>query len=110
MSRDRAIANFRVKKPCKNCPFTADKQNSIMLNKGRREGIIDGLMSGKDQTFVCHKTLDGYRAVCAGAVAVCKKRGKSPFIVQLAERMDIISEDHYSEALALSVDNFELGV
>src|SRR5574343_70812 len=107
--------SFRIKKPCKNCPFTANKQESINLAKGRREQIISDLMTGKELSFVCHKTIyedesKNGRAVCAGAVAVCKQRGKVPAIVEIAERMGVIDSHWYDKAVELSCDNFELGV
>jgi len=102
--------SFNLKKPCKNCPFTADKANSIMLSKGRRESIINGLLKGGDMSFVCHKTLDSDKQVCAGAVAVCRKQGGDMTIAQIAERMGHIARNHYDSAMALSSDNFELGV
>ena len=86
-----------------------------MLNKGRRERIINDLVTGKEQTFICHKTIYGEdsesgRAVCAGAIAVCKQRVKTPTIIQIAERMGVIDSHWYDKAIELSCDNFELGV
>jgi len=99
---------FALKKPCKNCPFTTDKASSILLIKGRREQIIGDLMTQKHTEFVCHKTLKTTKSLCAGAVAVCRDKGREMFAASLAVRLGLIEPDHY--AGATGVVNFELGV
>lgn len=109
MSHQETTANkFALKKPCKNCPFTTDKASSILLIKGRREQIIGDLMTQKHTEFVCHKTLKTTKSLCAGAVAVCRDKGREMFAASLAVRLGLIDLDHY--AGATGVDNFELGV
>jgi len=107
MSNKKLAHKFALKKPCKNCPFTTDKARSIMLRKGRREQIIGDLMSQKHTEFVCHKTLEKTRSLCAGAVAVCRDKGRDMFAESIAVRLGLIGPDHYAEAAGF--DNFELG-
>jgi len=105
---------FALKKPCSNCPFRKDG-NAIMLVSGRKEEIIEALLNGTAATFPCHKTVyrkDGrnhddngqYKPVdishCPGAMAVCRKFGRDPQVVQVATRLGFIEEDHYTEAEA----------
>lgn len=108
-------AHIGLKKPCKNCPFTADKANSILLSKGRREQIIKDLISGKSPTFQCHKTTKNGTCkkdaqACAGALAVTKQRGGMALIERMALMHGVINESYFDDAMKLSSDNFELGV
>lgn len=48
--------NFKMKKPCANCPFL--KEGAIELAKGRLESIIESLMNDHNH-FQCHKTVHG---------------------------------------------------
>lgn len=48
---------FKLKKPCKNCPFRNDKPNlKGWLGKERAEEIYENLINGG--LFPCHKTHD----------------------------------------------------
>lgn len=117
MSVDKIKRQFSCKKPCSNCPFINDG-NDIPLMKGRREGIIMGLINRETPSFPCHKTTtsnddgDGYDPVnvgqCAGAIAVVKKLGESVLIVNIAEHYNYIEPDHYNEALSLTIEPTEL--
>lgn len=115
---------FSVKKPCANCPFRKDGK-AIDLQPGRREQIIEDLLSGKDSTFHCHKTVyrnDGrnhdeegnYQPVdvshCPGAVAVARKYGRDTVMVQVASRLGVIAPDHYDDALELTLEPEDLNV
>lgn len=115
---------FAVKTPCANCPFRNDEQ-AIPLQPGRREGIIEGLLSGEHETFPCHKTVyrkdgrnhdedENYRpvdvSVCPGAAAVSRKFGRDLTIVQLATRLGFIPYDHYDEALPLTLEPEDLPI
>jgi hypothetical protein len=103
---------FSLNMPCANCPFRND-EHSIKLQPGRREQIIEDLLSGKEESFPCHKTVyreDGrnhdengdYKPVdvstCAGAAALCRKYGRDMVIVQLAYRLGVIPYEHYDSA------------
>jgi hypothetical protein len=108
-------AHIGLKKPCKNCPFTADKANSILLSKGRRESIISELISGKSPTFQCHKTTKNLTCkkdaqACAGAITVVKQRGGMAIIERMALIHGVIDTHYFDDAVALSADNFELGI
>ena len=106
------MLKFSVKKPCKNCPFTSNKSESIRLRKGRREQIIRDLKSQVHTEFVCHKTLDrkqSERALCAGAVAVCRHEKKPMYAEEIAIRLGVIPLNHYDSAIDLSSNNYELG-
>lgn len=108
-------AHVGLKKPCENCPFTSDKENSISLAKGRREEIINDLITGKSTTFQCHKTVDYNNnqdvtnaQACVGAVACVKKLGGNVQIVKLAEHLKVIPLNWFDDALELSDFNYEL--
>lgn len=115
---------FAVKKPCANCPFRKDSK-AIELQPGRREQIIEDLLSGKDSTFHCHKTVyrnDGrnhddegnYLPVdvshCPGAAALARKFGRDTVMVQVASRLGAIAHDQYDEALALTLEPEDLNI
>ena len=71
-----------AKRPCSNCPFRSDGQG-IELQPERLDGIIQGMLSDDQQTFVCHKTLDKERKTCAGFVGVMSKLNRLPVIARL---------------------------
>lgn len=71
-----------VKRPCGNCPFRKDGAG-IPLEPGRVEGIVGDLLANDHGTFVCHKTLDGERKTCAGAMGLMSKFGRLPVIARL---------------------------
>lgn len=115
---------FALKKPCADCPFRKDKQ-AIDLAPGRKEEIIEALLSGDTSTFHCHKTVhrsDGrnyneegsYQPVdvshCPGAAAVARKCGRDTVMVQVASRLGAIAEDHFDEALELTLDPDEMDI
>lgn len=81
--------HFRLKRPCKNCPFR--REGGVPLHPKRLEGIIHDLLSDDMATFQCHKTVEyansacwsedgrytptGREAMCAGAAALLWQRG-----------------------------------
>lgn len=105
MTKD-PFKKFQLKKPCGNCPFTIDNKNAIKLKKGRRESIINDLKHGITTEFICHKTIETDRALCAGAIAVCKKNGFNMPAEDFAIRVGLIEEDHYLEVEGQ--DNFDI--
>ncbi|MFK5949514.1 MAG: hypothetical protein QM500_12180 [Methylococcales bacterium] len=115
---------FALKKPCANCPFRNDVQ-AISLSDGRREQIIEDLLSGKDSAFHCHKTVhrsDGRNfddndeyvpkdiCQCPGAAAVAQKFGRDVTVVQIAIRLGVISADYYDESLPLTLNAEDLNI
>lgn len=117
-------SQFKLTKPCPNCPFRRDEK-AIELQEGRREQIIEDLLSGESTTFHCHQTVyrddgrnhdeDGnYGPVdvchCPGAAAVSRKYGRDTTMVQIASRLGFISSDHYDSAAELTLDPEDLSV
>jgi len=113
---------FDLRKPCANCPFRNDSK-AIDLQPGRREQIIEDLLSGKQTTFHCHKTVyreDGRNhdedgnyvpadvCQCPGAMAVARKFGRDTVMVQVATRLGAIPHDHYDDALPLTLEPEDL--
>lgn len=122
--QERTEKFFALKVPCSECPFRSDDK-AIGLRDGRREEIIEGLLSQESQTFSCHKTIhrpdgrnydsDGRYApvdisYCPGAIAVVKKFGRDVVAVQLGVRLGVIQEDHYDKALELTIDPCDLAI
>ena len=107
-------AHIGLKVPCKNCPFTINKQDSIKgLQKGRRESIIKNLVNGITPTFQCHKTTRNGTDIknaqaCAGAMAVTKQHGGIAIIEAMSIYHGIIDSHYFDDAMNLSTDNFEL--
>jgi hypothetical protein len=50
--------NFKLKKPCENCPFL--KEGAIKLSPGRLDDIIETLKNDQNH-FQCHKTVHSKR-------------------------------------------------
>jgi hypothetical protein len=113
---------FSLRRPCRECPFRIDG-DAVSLSPGRKEEIIEKLLSGEHATFHCHKTV--YRsdcrnhdddgnfipvdiAHCAGAAAICRKFGRDTTVVQIASRLGIISYDHYDQSLDATLDTEHL--
>lgn len=121
MNRDML---FALKKPCKNCPFLNNGE-AVTLQDGRKEDIIEGLLAGENAVFHCHKTVyaangnnfdkaDRYTpnnvSVCAGAAAVARKCGRDMQMVQIAIRLGEISDDHYDEAVQMTIGAADLAI
>ena len=121
---DHIKKGFALKKPCADCPFRNDDK-AISLRDGRREEIIEDLLSGKSSTFHCHKTV--YRkgaknfddeglykpkdvAMCPGAMAVARKMGRDPQMIQVAERMGWIETGHYDVAISETLEPKDLKI
>ncbi|KRW83706.1 hypothetical protein [Marinobacter sp. P4B1] len=114
---------FALRRPCANCPFRNDDQ-AIELMPGRREQIIQDLLTGAAGTFHCHRTVyrsdsrnhdeeGNYRPVdvchCPGAAAMTQKvGGRDMTLVQIAKRLRMIGLDHYDDALPLTIEPDEL--
>lgn len=47
--------------------------------------------------FVCHKTIDNDKSLCAGAITVCKKNGFNMPAEDFAIRLGLIDENHYAD-------------
>lgn len=98
---------FKLRRPCKDCPFRKDRElNKGWLGRARAEDIArTTFLMGKD--FLCHKTThdddgDGYsyddndeyryklkgtESICAGASIMQIKLNKTSAWMQIAERL-----------------------
>lgn len=105
MSRDF----FRMKTPCKGCPFRTDVRPYISADRVREifAAIID-----RDNHFSCHKTVDYshedsegetvpqtcHSSVCAGAAILQEKIGRPSVMVRMGYALKSIPLDHLDKA------------
>lgn len=91
--------NFKLKKPCSNCPF----RNDIEFHLGaHRRAEIAHAITAEQRTFACHKTVDysheddeGYTEPrdtsktehCAGALILLEKLERPNQMMRIAERL-----------------------
>tara|TARA_Y100001956_G_scaffold28119_1_gene27775 strand:+ start:2239 stop:2661 length:423 start_codon:yes stop_codon:yes gene_type:complete len=107
---------FARKRPCSNCPFRNDEK-AIELSDGRLEDIITSLLTGREVSFNCHKTvygdlddiIDGNTppvapSVCPGAAAVARKFGRDMVIIQVGTRMGVIESNFLDDALSRTIE------
>lgn len=92
---ERKNMDFKLKRPCENCPFRRDRPaQKGWLGEERAREIADYVLTG-NKTFICHKTLHtGRESMCAGALSMLKQADKeaSPFgnqMIQVAERLGL---------------------
>ena len=88
--------NFKLKKPCKDCPFRTDIQ--AFLRPDRAEEIFLAITE-QQATFTCHKTtvesedgemVDGPNAEhCAGALILLEKLDQPNQMMRIAERIGL---------------------
>lgn len=104
-SEKREIRDFKLKRPCENCPFR--KEGGIELAPGRLQGIINTLVNDDMTTFQCHKTVYGektggewddetgqYRpsgkeSMCAGAIIYLEKAGQPTVGMRLGRALGL---------------------
>ena len=87
--------------PCEACPFTG---RFASLRAGRLKDIVE-TCEADDSYFVCHRTVDyaheeldtdavfGNAKVCAGWLHAAENRGRTPAIVQIAQRLGLTRMD-----------------
>ena len=108
MSTQTRPAYFRLRKPCKNCPFRNDTARPFALGRPRRAEITGALREGS--TFTCHETtvpvddddwesggsmMDGPKAaMCAGALATMERERYSSQAVRLALGLQMTTIEH----------------
>lgn len=118
VKREKTCAPFKVSKPCSNCPFRNDSQ-AIDLNAGRKEDIIEGLLSGREPSFPCHKTVYGNGSrkpkgdtwsLCPGAAAVARKFGRDTTLIQVATRLGAISDNFLEPSMPLTLETSDLKI
>lgn len=97
------VRPFKLKRPCKNCPFRSDIPK--YLREERVQEIADSLYDGAE--FPCHETTehvegpDGWEeriavptsAFCAGALITMEKEGYSNQMVRIGERLGMFNVD-----------------
>lgn len=95
------MSDWRMTKPCDNCPFNdsgAGLHLRKSLNRSRWAEIKRGLLRGEH--FMCHKTTnetgDGSNRVCAGSITFQDKHGTSSQYVRICERMDYFKQQKAS--------------
>ena len=75
--------NFKVLKPCANCPFRTDKPNQKgWLGKDRATEIANAILE-ENKTFTCHKTLNSKE----------HSRYYGNSLIQIAERLGLYEPD-----------------
>lgn len=98
-----------TKRPCANCPFRNDGEG-IPLNTGRLESIVEDLLESDITTFVCHKTLQGEKMTCAGAVGLMSKMKRLPVIARLGLACGVITEDDIAASAAMVISPSDLNL
>lgn len=110
---------YRLKKPCKNCPFL--KRGAVELRPGRLNGIVQGLEQDDSRVFLCHKTLrpdddlegadehrridyEGGEAMCSGAAAYLMKVGRPTITMRAGFIFKAIYPDHWDAAKDMIID------
>lgn len=101
MSSTTPVRPFKLKRPCKNCPFRSDIDK--YLRPERVAEIAESLYDGAE--FPCHETTehfegeDGWEerlvtstsAFCAGALITMEKEGFSNQMVRIGERLGLFN-------------------
>lgn len=98
---------YKLKRPCKDCPFVKGSSTNQTLAEGRIEEIIDSLHS--DHIFSCHKTIN-YQTLndydnqlqpqnefCAGALNYLLKEGKPNQPMQISERLGFFNPEELKD-------------
>ncbi len=79
--------NFNMKTPCSTCPFRSDV--NFHLDADRVEEILDSI-TNRDQTFLCHKTINSEpskKEHCAGALVMLEKEDNPNQMMRISERL-----------------------
>ncbi len=91
--------NWRMEKPCVDCPFNARGPGAHLrrtLHRARWAEILRDLLN--NEHFTCHKTThetgDGSERMCAGAIEWQERRGVSSNLQRIMERVDRIFSAH----------------
>ena len=102
---------FKLKKPCANCPFL--KEGGVPLRPGRLEGIVEELHDDHSH-FLCHKTVhnnrtggewdddddgdhryqaSGMESQCVGSMIYLLKEGRQNVSMRLAAAFGMVDFD-----------------
>lgn len=92
------MKQWRMPKPCSDCPFSDSEGGKHMaksLRPGRIRDIKKGLLEG--DYFLCHKTTDetgdGSKLLCAGATDWQNAQGIDSNYQRVCERLEYIFGD-----------------
>ncbi len=101
-----SIDQLRLKSPCRNCPFRTDILP--FLESARAQDLARMLGDNGGTHFVCHKTVeynndDGGKItpdtkVCAGAMILAAREGRTSQIQQVGQRLGLWSPDELDMA------------
>lgn len=88
-----AITDFKLTRPCDNCPFRIE--GGIRLRVSRAREIARSQTDSQGSTFSCHKTVVGDddeprsrdEQYCAGAIAYALNVGTANQYLRIAGRM-----------------------
>lgn len=94
----KKVKNFKVVKPCRNCPFTKGCTKNWLGEERAREIAETGL---NDETFACHETTHGKGdySQCAGALILTEKNGGvyQNFLFRLAAMGGIFKKEKLTD-------------
>lgn len=80
--------NYKLTKPCENCPFVAGKHSDGWLGYKRALEI-----SESNTEFVCHKTKDSDNPQhCAGKLIMSENQKAPHQMMRIAERLGIYNK------------------
>ena len=93
--------NFKVLKPCKNCPFRKDSLKGWL---GRERALeISNAVLIENKTFQCHETIGlKHKSHCAGALILYKYGKIAPHtnsLIQIAERLGMYEPSKLDESI-----------
>lgn len=106
---------FRLKTPCKNCPFLKDDA-AIELQEGRLSSIKADLLADDNSNFYCHKTTystgggdnddgdyeaSGQESVCMGSMAFLLANGRASIPMRLAFITGLLSVQDVRDVIPL---------
>ena len=93
--------NFKVLKPCKNCPFRKDSLKGWL---GRERALeISNAVLIENKTFQCHETIGlKHKSHCAGALILYEYGKIAPHtnnLIQLAEVLEMYEPSKLDESI-----------
>ncbi|MDW5418127.1 hypothetical protein R6242_16290 [Iodobacter sp. CM08] len=119
MTKNHLVTHYKLKRPCKNCPFL--KMGAIDLMPGRLQSIIENLVNDDYSTFQCHKTVHDKRSggswneegeykasrqesMCAGAMIYLEKVGRPTVGMRVAKVFGIYNVESLSSSFNDVID------
>ena len=113
---------FKLKKPCKNCPFL--KEGGIELREGRLEEIIKTITEDDMQVFHCHKTVHNNKtggewndegnykpsnleSLCAGYIIYLEKLKRPSVTMRIGRVLNMYKQEVLKKHFAIIIDPLE---